>query len=96
MRVLRLVESCCVQEVWVLADGHQAGGDNGKLQMADGKGDPESGILTEGNKGNEEGERDGKGDDEEWVLSERVTLRRDGAALPFIPFVFHGFVLKMS
>ncbi len=24
------------------------------------------------------------------ILSERLTLKRDGAALPFIPFVFHG------
>jgi hypothetical protein len=56
VRVLKMVESCCVQEVWALAGGHQA-----------------------------DGQHDG-----EWVLSERVTLRRDGAALPFIPFVFHG------
>jgi hypothetical protein len=47
IRVLKLVESCCVQEVWNETDGA-------------------------------------------WVLSERVALRRDGAALPFIPFVFHG------
>jgi hypothetical protein len=47
VRVLKLVESCCVQEVWYQSDGA-------------------------------------------WVLSERVTLRRDGAPLPFIPFVFHG------
>jgi hypothetical protein len=106
----------CVMEVWVLADGHQAGGhqadgqqtdghqaggDNGKLQMADGKGDAESGILTEGNEGNEapgggppcaegEDQRDGKGEDGGWVLQESVVLKRDGAALPFIPFVFHG------
>lgn len=25
-----------------------------------------------------------------WILFERVTLRREGAPLPFIPFVFHG------
>ena len=47
LRVLRLVESCCVQEVW-------------------------------------------KKSDDTWVLYKRVTLRRDGVPLPFIPFVFHG------
>ena len=47
---------------------------NGKWQMANGRWQM----------------ADGKGDDGAWVLQESVVLRRDGAALPFIPFVFHG------
>lgn len=47
LRLLRLVDSVCLQEVWRL-----------------------SGAT--------------------WMLEQRVTLRRDGAALSFIPFVFHG------
>ena len=47
MRVLRLVEGSCVQELWNQTDG-------------------------------------------DWVSYERVTLRREGVPLSFIPFVFHG------
>jgi hypothetical protein len=49
LRVLKLVESACVQEVWY------------RSAMAEG-----------------------------WVLQQRVCLRRKGAPLSFIPFVFHG------
>ena len=31
-----------------------------------------------------------KGSGDDWALEECVPLKRDGAALPFIPFVFHG------
>ena len=31
-----------------------------------------------------------KGSGDDWALEESVSLKRDGAALPFIPFVFHG------
>ena len=47
LRVFRMVEAVCVQEVWAQADGT-------------------------------------------WAIGERNELQRDGAALKFIPFVFHG------
>jgi hypothetical protein len=47
VRVLKLVDSACVQESW-------------------------------------------KQEGETWLLDESVALKRDGVALPFIPFVFHG------
>jgi len=47
LRVLRLVESVCVQEVWIQVNGT-------------------------------------------WSIEESTQVKRDGVALPFVPFVFHG------
>jgi len=55
VRVLKLVDGQCVQEIWRAAqDNGEAAGDAG------------------------------------WLLVERVTVKREGVALSFIPFVFHG------
>jgi hypothetical protein len=65
IRVLRLVESSCVQEFW-----------NPPLPGC-GATSPASACASGATSG-------------DWVLSERVTVKRDGVPLSFIPFVFHG------
>jgi hypothetical protein len=58
LRVLKLVEAACVQEIWYRS----------AKASAEGSGSP----------------------GEEWVLQKRVCLRREGAPLSFVPFIFHG------
>jgi hypothetical protein len=86
VRVFRMVGSVCVQEVWgrnsqsQIADSREETADS-RSQIADSRGET---ANSQSQIANSRGGADG------WVLEERNGLMRDGAGLPFVPFVFHG------